>query len=114
MGVPNRQIGEPSSTENTLLHNILKQIHRLTEVISTSGGGGGGGITSLTGDVTGAGTGAVATTIKSSVALTGNPTAPTQSVSDNSTRIATTSFVSTALLSVSPVGSKLYLYNNFK
>src|SRR6478609_1468680 len=40
MGVPNRQIGEPSSTENTLLHNILKQIVRLTEVISTSGGGG--------------------------------------------------------------------------
>ena len=50
MGIPNRQIGQPSSTEATLLHNILKQLNRLTEVIFASGGGGGG-----TGDVTGPG-----------------------------------------------------------
>lgn len=43
MGVENRQIGQASSTEATLLHNILKQIIRLTEVISVSGGGSGGG-----------------------------------------------------------------------
>jgi hypothetical protein len=32
MGVPNRQIGQSSSTENMLLHEILKAIDRLTKV----------------------------------------------------------------------------------
>lgn len=46
----------------------------------------------LTGDVTTSG-GSLVTTIKSSVALSGNPTTTTQTSSDNSTKIATTAFV---------------------
>jgi hypothetical protein len=46
-----------------------------------------------TGDVTGA----TALTIKTDVALAGNPTTTTQTATDNSTRIATTAFVKTAI-----------------
>ena len=46
-----------------------------------------------TGDVTGA----TALTIKTDVALAGNPTTTTQATTDNSTRIATTAFVKTAI-----------------
>ena len=46
-----------------------------------------------TGDVTGS----TALTIKSDVALAGNPTTTTQATTDNSTRIATTAFVKTAI-----------------
>ena len=47
----------------------------------------------LTGDVTGTESGnSIATTIKSSVALAGSPTTTTQALTDNSTKIATTSF----------------------
>lgn len=42
MSIPNRQIGQASSTEAALLHDILKDIDRLIKVISVSGGGGGG------------------------------------------------------------------------
>ena len=55
-------------------------------------GSGGGGITALTGDVTGSGTGSVATTIKTNVDLAGSPTTTTQSVEDNSTKISTTAY----------------------
>ena len=37
--------------------------------------------------------------------LTGNVTAPTQSSSDNSTKVATTAFVTTALATIYPIGS---------
>lgn len=47
----------------------------------------------LTGDVTSVG---LATTIKSNVALSGSPTTTTQSVGDNTTKIATTAFVQAA------------------
>lgn len=45
MGVPNRQIGVPSSIKDKLLHDISKQLDRLIGVISTSTGGGGGSYT---------------------------------------------------------------------
>lgn len=54
----------------------------------------------LTGDVTGSGTGSFATTIKSSVALAGNPTTTTQSAGDNSTKIATTAYADAAASAV--------------
>jgi hypothetical protein len=41
----------------------------------------------------------------SSPALLGNPTAPTQDISNNSTRLATTAFVKAALALLHPVGS---------
>jgi hypothetical protein len=43
-----------------------------------------------------------------SPALTGNPTAPTQSGSDNSTRVATTQFVKTALVPYAPTASPTF------
>lgn len=52
----------------------------------------------LTGDVTGSGSGSFATTIASSVALAGNPTTTTQAAGDASTKLATTQFVQTAVL----------------
>ena len=67
-------------------------------------GGGGGGISSIAGltastislsDLVGAGVAPLA-----SPALTGNPTAPTQSSSDNSTRVATTAYVTSAVSAV--------------
>lgn len=51
----------------------------------------------MSGDVTSSAN-SFATTIKSSVALSGNPTAATQAPSDNSTRIATTAYVAAAIL----------------
>jgi hypothetical protein len=51
----------------------------------------------LTSDVTGSGTGSFATTIKSSVALAGSPTTTTQTQGDNSTKIATTAYVDSAV-----------------
>lgn len=56
-----------------------------------------GGTITLTGDVTGSGTGSFATTIKSGVALAGSPTTTTQSPGDNTTKIATTAFVTAAV-----------------
>jgi hypothetical protein len=75
-------------------------------------GGGGSGVTSLTGDVTGTGPGATATTVAkiqgttvtgttgtgavvlaANPALTGIPTAPTAALATNTTQIATTAFV---------------------
>jgi hypothetical protein len=52
------------------------------------------GIVQLAGDLAGT---AALPTIKSSVALGGNPTTTTQSASNNSTRIATTAYVDTAV-----------------
>ena len=63
----------------------------------------------MTGDVTITKLGVAS--IKSSVALTGSPTAPTQTAGDNSTKIATTAFV-TAALDAPQVGSDLYLFYN--
>lgn len=64
---------------------------------STSGTNTGDQTITLTGDVTGTGTGTFATTIKNDVALGGNPTTATQSAGDNTTKIATTAFVTTAV-----------------
>lgn len=64
---------------------------------TSSGANTGDQTITLTSDVTGAGTGSFATTIKSSVALAGNPTTTTQTASDNSTRIATTAYVTTGI-----------------
>jgi hypothetical protein len=47
-----------------------------------------------------------------SPAFTGSPTAPTQSASDNSTKIATTAYVETAV-ALPQVGSDLYLFYNY-
>jgi len=58
---------------------------------------GGGGTITLTGDVTGSGTGSFATTIKSSVNLSGSPTTTTQTPLDDSTKIATTAYVDSAV-----------------
>lgn len=56
-----------------------------------------GRMPALTGDVT-TSAGAVATTIKTDVALAGNPTTTTQTAGDSSTKLATTAFVATAVL----------------
>lgn len=45
--------------------------------------------------------------LATSLALTGNPTAPTPSAADNDTSIATTAFVTTALGSYQPLSSNL-------
>jgi|GEM_PF-2465090 len=42
---------------------------------------------------------------KASPAFTGNPTAPTQSAADNTTKLATTAFVQTALVGLAPTAS---------
>lgn len=47
-----------------------------------------------------------------SPALTGNPTAPTQDATDNSTKIATTAFVKTAVSGASSGSVKCEAYNN--
>jgi hypothetical protein len=64
----------------------------------------------LSGDATIAGTGVV--TIKTSVALAGSPTTTTQPAIDNSTKIATTAFVATAV-AAPQTGSNLYLFYNY-
>lgn len=68
-----------------------------TNITGTASGLTAGHVTTnanLTGDVTSIGN---ATTISSSVALAGSPTTTTQSSSDNSTKIATTAFVKSAI-----------------
>jgi len=76
------------------------------------------GALSVTGHTTVEGitsTGATGTTkfvFSLSPALTGNPTAPTQISSDNSTKIATTAFVTTAVGN-GVVADSLFLYYNF-
>lgn len=56
-----------------------------------------------TGTTTATGTGSVV--LASSPALTGDPTAPTQTFGDSSTRLATTAFVQQALQALHPIGS---------
>lgn len=70
---------------------------QLTVIGNTSGTNTGDQTITLTGDVTGTGTGTFATTIKNDVALGGSPTTTTQSAGDNTTKIATTAFVTTAV-----------------
>ncbi|MES2136999.1 MAG: hypothetical protein V4502_08075 [Pseudomonadota bacterium] len=66
--------------------------------------GGGGTCASLGGDVTGNCAANVVSTISTaSIALPGNPTTSTQTAGNNSTRIATTAFVSGALGSYLPL-----------
>lgn len=60
---------------------------------------------SLSGDVTNDAAGVV--TIKTSVALAGNPTTTTQSAGNNSTRIATTAYVDAAVAAVSGIDGNL-------
>lgn len=69
----------------------------VTGISSISGSNTGDQTITLTGDITGSGTGSFATTIKSSVSLAGSPTTTTQSSTDNSTKIATTAYVTTGI-----------------
>jgi hypothetical protein len=69
----------------------------LTNCTGTASGLTAGNVTTnanLTGPITSVGN---ATSIASDVALAGNPTTTTQATSDNSTRLATTAFVKTAI-----------------
>lgn len=73
-------------------------IDGVTDTVEAIGGGGAGGAGAPTGSATGDLTGSYPSpTVKASVALTGNPTAPTQTAGNSSTRIATTAFVGTAV-----------------
>lgn len=64
----------------------------------------------MSGDTTISNTGVV--TIKTSVALAGSPTTTTQIATDNSTKIATTAYVTTAV-AAPQTGSNLYLFYNY-
>ncbi|MHA8083915.1 beta strand repeat-containing protein, partial [Aquirufa sp. A-Brett2-15D] len=66
-----------------------------------SGVSGGAGSLTLTGAVTGSGSGSITTTIAPSLALSGVPTAPTNAdPTTNNTQIATTAFVQSAISSL--------------
>ena len=54
----------------------------------------------------------VATTVASSIALTGNPTAPTPALGDNDTSIATTAFVQSNALTTVPTSLGVFDLNN--
>lgn len=69
----------------------------VTGTSTISGSNTGDQTITLTGDVTGSGTGSFATTIKTNISLAGSPTTTTQSSSDNSTKIATTAYVTTGI-----------------
>jgi hypothetical protein len=79
----------------------------------TVGGGieftGAGGIqtSALTGDVTKS-AGGTATTVKTDLALAGNPTTSTQATADNTTRIATTAHVKANLASYAPLAAPTF------
>jgi len=95
------------------------------EIVLNSGGGGGGGLPPLddafgvlwNGDITYAPTRnavydwGVGLAPLANPAFTGNPTAPTQAPGNNSTRLATTAFINTALTSYAPLASPVFTGN---
>ncbi len=83
----------PSLTELTYVKGVTSAIQTQLNAKQATGSY----ITALTGDVTASGPGSVASTIKNDVALGGSPTTTTQSAGDNTTKIATTAFVTTAV-----------------
>jgi hypothetical protein len=88
----------PTSINSVVLSGSSTPTLVVTGTASISGVNTGDQTIVLTGDVTGSGTGSFATTIKSSVSLAGSPTTTTQAPADNSTKIATTSYVDNAVL----------------
>jgi hypothetical protein len=70
-------------------------------MVTTVVNGGGGGVTSLLGTVNqvavSASTGAVTLSLPANVDLTGVPTAPTAAPGTNTTQLATTAFVTSAV-----------------
>lgn len=82
-------LGEGSSAVSVATTGISARL------LIDQGSGSDPSFKTMSGDTTITNTGAVS--IKSDVALTGNPTANTQAVGDNSTRIATDAFVTTAI-----------------
>lgn len=88
-------------TKWTLLQNLSSPGSNIALVSGHILVGSAGGIATdvaMSGDATISNLGVV--TLKSSVALAGNPTAATQSPGDNSTRIASTAFVTAAVAAV--------------
>ena len=87
----------PFSVQDGELSEISFTSADNTKLDAISGTNTGDQTITLTGDVTGSGTGSFAGTIKDDVALGGDPTTTTQSANDNSTKIATTAYVQTEL-----------------
>lgn len=87
----------PTSVNSVVISGSSTPTLAVTGTSAVSGTNTGDQTITLTGDVTGSGIGSFATTIKTNVALAGNPTTTTQTAGDNSTRIATTAFVTAAV-----------------
>lgn len=87
----------PTTVNSITLSGSSTPTLAVTGTSSISGSNTGDQTITLTGDVTGSGTGSFATTIKTNVALAGSPTTTTQSSTDNSTKIATTAYVTTGI-----------------
>lgn len=87
----------PSSVNSVVLSGSSTPTLAVTGTSTISGANTGDQTITLTSDVTGSGTGSFATTIKTNVGLAGSPTTTTQSAGDNSTKIATTAFTTTAI-----------------
>lgn len=87
----------PSTVNGITLSGSLTPQLGVIGTTTVSGSNSGDQTITLTGAVTGSGTGSFATTIQSSIALPGSPTTTTQSAGDNSTKIATDAFVTTAV-----------------
>lgn len=87
----------PSSVNSVVLSGSSTPTLAVTGTSTISGSNTGDQTITLTGDVTGSGTGSFATTIRSSVSLAGSPTTTTQATTDNSTKIATTAYVTTGI-----------------
>lgn len=88
--------------------SVNESLYKCNQILATGtfGGGGGGGVAwgAITGTLGNQTDLSAALALKAplaSPALTGNPTAPTQTAGDNSTKIATTAFASaTALVAI--------------
>lgn len=88
----------PTSVNSVVVSGSSTPTLAVSGSSSISGVNTGDQTITLTGDVTGTGTGSFATTIKTSVGLAGSPTTTTQTPADNSTKIATTAYVDNAVL----------------
>lgn len=93
--------------DGSTLYSDLPVVITLDAIIAAASGGGSGGISestmasyvtaALSSYVTSASFSTFTSNYLNNAALTGNPTAPTQSSADNSTKIATTAYVTTAI-----------------